>query len=363
MIINNNFLIGSLILAPLLALYITDYDFPIMRICTLVIGTIIFFNKPKEAKFRQTFLWLFAASCFYIIPEIFSSPIRASFISLFFALMFVLDNSTMISPVKNETSFFRKPMFFIIGFSILLLAKSVDERFAGFSSSATTYSTYLLCIYCTYLFTESKKRNIVVVSIITLWLIVLSETRTSLMLFFLVLLIWTFKKSVQANLSRYIFLALSLAIMYYPAVIAFENIDILNRYEGGIDYSKATRLAMFNNQIEALKQIDIVNFLFGYGIDENLKIGGTYLNQAIDQHNDFFALLYDFGILFFVLFFFSLYRKIVSPFSLAIFVIYIFSFYHNMIFDIYLISIFFLVSKLATKKNKEREYTQLKKTR
>jgi hypothetical protein len=340
------------ILTPLFTLYFSGYNFVLMRLSILMIILYLFFLKLNLSKIRVFFLSILSISLFYLIPLILSDPIKAVFVLSFFVVLFLLDNlfEELLSSKTKKT--YKLIYYIVIGFSFLLFLFFKWERFSGFSSSGTTYSTYVLCLFVGFLYFEKNRNILILISILTLILVVLSETRTSLILFIAILIIRTTSKVVSNKLNLLFYLSIISALMYYPAIVYFDNTDLLNRYEGGVDYSKITRISMFNNQIEALKNSDIVNFLFGNGIGENLKIGGGYANYSVDQHNDFFTLLYDFGFIFFILFFFGIKKLINTPFSLSVFLVYIFSFYHNMIFDLFIITILFLSSKHYQTKEK-----------
>ena len=116
------------------------------------------------------------------------------------------------------------------------------------------------------------------------------------------------------------------------------------------------RLFYYGNQIDALSKTTLSDFLYGHGVDENSKVGishNTFNN--ISQHNDFFVLIYDYGAIFSLVFLYIILNKVKSSFSLVMLLIYLTSFYHNMIYDYWLITLFYL-SSFYNLKNKKLCY-------
>ena len=204
-----------------------------------------------------------------------------------------------------------------------------------------------------FIFTN-KPKYIYIHFLLTFSLIYLSQTRSVLLILIVSFAIFLFRNYINKRLRKTsILLIISLLLILPIASIFSESFKFLNRYESSeIDYSTYSRLFYYNNQIDALSNTSLSDFLFGNGVDENSKVGTSYNTFVnISQHNDFFVLLYDYGAIFSLVFLYILVRKVNSSYSLALLLIYLTSFYHNMIYDYWLITLFYL-SSLYYFKNK-----------
>jgi hypothetical protein len=121
------------------------------------------------------------------------------------------------------------------------------------------------------------------------------------------------------------------------------------RYNNGIDYSTISRLSFFSNQVEAISNLTVREFILGSGINSSKQLGSTFNLEEVDQHNDFFTIFYDSGIVVLLLLLRKIKKLSNSAMTLSLVCVYLFSFYHNMGYDVFLISLIFLSFTYSTK--------------
>ena len=329
-----------------LILYVTGSSFPIFRSFLLLnFILIVFFVAFKTKKIIISNFTLFVLM-FFILASIINRSFDL-YISVFFCFILIIQPLTFNLDSNKLNKIINNSLIFLIGLSLLIYLSdgySLNQRFSGFSGSGTTYSTYLLAIFTFIVFLEDKLSKKIFYSIPVIFFIIISQTRTSFLLFLGVIVLYYFRFYVGKRLSFFFFISLIAAILYYPIInlaSIFVNLDITGRYDD-VDYSTMTRLTYFTNQVNALINMDLLEILFGKGINESLKIGSKNSYSLIDQHNDFFTLIYDYGIIFLIVFLTFLKKQCTSVISLAIVIIYLFSFYHNMVYDILLIFLIYL---------------------
>ena len=327
---------------------------------SLVIFIFSFFYLIKIKIINISFLHFIL---FYIISfRVINSDIDV--IKFFFILSFFLVPiliQILYNPINYQGSIklvFKNLYFLQLFLSIFYyFIFDYTERFTGYTNSSTTYSVYLLSFFTGYIFTNKNKYTLIHF-LITFYLIFISQTRSTILMLAGVYFLFLFRFYVNKHLKLISFLLLIFMISLLPlAAIFSNNLNVMSRYEDNEkDSSTLTRLNYFNNQVNAISKFSTRDYLFGFGIDENKGVSYKKSDfNAIDQHNDFFVLIYDYGIIVFVLFIYLLVVKINSTFSLAFLLIYFTSFYHNMLYDFWLIS-FFHISYLYFLNRKSLNY-------
>jgi hypothetical protein len=214
-----------------------------------------------------------------------------------------------------------------------------------------------------FIFTN-KPKYVYLHFLLVFWLIYVSQTRSVLIILIVSFAVFTCRNFINNHLKKTSLLLIITLLLTLPIASAFSNgFNFLSRYESNQrDDSTYTRLFYYNNQVNAMSESSLLRILYGYGIDDNGKVGVVKSGSAsISQHNDFFVLLYDYGIIFSILFLCFLLYKVNSAFSLVILLIYLTSFYHNMIYDYWLITLFYL-SSLSSVKTNNYVITREKKT-
>ncbi len=343
-------LIANALFVPFLLYWLIDYNFIVLRVSFILIIWTYWLFYPRRyfsLNISAVFLMLLL-----LLNAIFNG-IRGSFLTVSYLFIFI--SSTFYVPslgeyLRQRSQIFSNVFLFFFWFIIFLLFFQLFlypvPRFTGFTSSATTFSTYLLLLFIYFLRVECRSTLRILASILILILIVASQTRTSIGLFVLILIFYRFSKFIDKHKFLSFLFVLVLALSYYPIISFFETtISILFKFrtnEAGLDYSVISRLAYFSNQVEAVRFMNVFEFFFGKGVNTSQSIGSTILVDEIDQHNDFFLILYELGFLY-SLIFFKFLSKLVNSFStLSLLTIYLFSFYHNMAFDAIVFQLLFI---------------------
>lgn len=286
---------------------------------------------------------------------------RLSFVLCFFLLPILIQ--ILYAPLSYRSSIKKlfKYLYFLqlyLSFFYLLFF-DFNERFVGYTNSATTYSIYLLIFLTGYLFTKNNKNKYTYIHFIpSFFLIFLSQTRSALLILIIIFIIYYFRNFVVKHLRLMSFILITGVLLFLPLSSLFsDGFKILNRYEEyENDQSTMSRLYYFNNQINSLSKFSYRDYFFGKGVDSNKKVYTyTVSYNQIDQHNDFFLLLYDYGIIITFLFMYCLIIKINSTFSFVFLLIYLTSFYHNMLYDFWLISLLY-ISSLFSHESKDLNY-------
>ena len=341
-------------------LILSGYNYAIMRgvhILMLLIFAMIFLRR-KESFNLNLIYFLFYSFLLFTLLGSKTSIQKIVFAGSFFSLIPLSEFFfNKISPVVIIEKFFKS--FFILILTVtlaFLLFNDFQGRFSGFSSSATTFSVYLTLFFNGYLFSNKRKNWGFIMGMITFALLLLSGTRSTLLIFVFSILIY-YKKGFFIKHKKKVLLTVTSGFIFIMPLINVLsiNIDLFKRYEGEKDESTYTRLSYFNNQVQEIIHSDFSQLLFGNGLNENKKVGAKLSYDSVDQHNDFFILIYDYGLLFFFLFFLIIYSFINSPLTLSVYVIYMSSFYHNMIYDIYILTFLILASCLSKSKLYENE--------
>lgn len=331
------------LLLPLVLLFATQ-NFLLMEmyVQVAIVGCFILSANFAQIKYGSRYFLLQFCALLIVLKSIMDIPGNSLIALSFFSLLPVCENLGYIfSKVKRNFVKAAKLLYWlVVGFTIFLyifLPVYVEEiRFSGFSPSPTTFTTYLLYVFTIYLFTEKSTLKLIVALAPTVFFVAVSQTRISFLLLGLILALKVFNKIVEKRIGLFFVVTVIVAISFYPLVtILGDSVHFTNRYEGQQDYSTLTRLNLFSNQVNALLDGDFSQYLIGNGIGTGDMVGFANEAEGKDQHNDFFTLVYEYGIPFFLIFLLFMYRFANSVFALAIIAIYFFSFYHNMLYNLY----------------------------
>ena len=326
-----------------------------------IFSSSFFFITKRNLK-KSSFIHL-VLIFFVLIRSIYSEVdlFRFSFVLCFFLLPILIQ--MLYAPLSYRSSIKKlfKHLYFLqlyLSFFYLLFF-DFNERFEGYTNSPTTYSIYLLTFLTGYLFTKNNIDKYTYMHFIpSFFLIFLSQTRSTLLILIIIFIIFSFRNFVFKHLRLTSFIFITGLLLLLPLSSLFsDGFKIMNRYgENEEDKSTISRLYYFNNQINSLSKFSYEDYFFGKGVDSNKKVYSYTSNyNQIDQHNDFFLILYDYGIIITFLFMYCLIIKINSAFSFVFLLIYLTSFYHNMIYDFWLIS-FLYISSLFSHESKVLNY-------
>jgi hypothetical protein len=145
-------------------------------------------------------------------------------------------------------------------------------------------------------------------------------------------------------------IVLNLVYPVYQILSKETNVAEL-RYKDGRDASFELRYALYSNVLESYIEGTVVEKILGKGSETSRLLVISKFKDDHMPHNDFIRVLHDFGIIWFLFFFFLLYRLAsFSRISCVLTTLYLLSFYHNMIFNLYLILLIMLFSNLNSRK-------------
>jgi hypothetical protein len=127
----------------------------------------------------------------------------------------------------------------------------------------------------------------------------------------------------------------------------------INDIRNNAKNSDNTRM-FYSLKLLAAIDINSVSFIFGNGANSSLEVIG---HTNIKPHNDFLRMLYDYGILFLLLYIIFLYKIfVINRYTAYLVIIYMFSFYHNMVFDFYTLVLLLIFSKIKFTTKQYREF-------
>lgn len=222
-------------------------------------------------------------------------------------------------------------------------------RYNGFSGSSTTFSVYLTALISIYLhFSNNNLRKICFYSL-GLFFIYLSQTRLNLAFYILMpIFVMVIRQKWFGTKFLYFLVVLGTISVYPTYLLAKGTIlgeTLVVRYENGEDASSALRLALTSSSISYFNDGSLKEKLIGQGFGESRTRIKKEFGSDWKPHNDFLRLLIDFGVVGLCLFLLILYQIFHrNELNSILISLYLLSFYHNMIYDLFLISLalFFL---------------------
>ena len=258
---------------------------------------------------------------------------------LFLMLFFVLlrPNTSLIQ--------FKKHILIIIYlyfFISLLLSFSNDYyvfiadnfRFRGLGSSSNVSGIISLVFFVVYKNLGTSRILKILMYLLLIYLLFKEGGRINLMVGILMPCYYYFMNyyKIFTYTKTLFFIIFSILLLVYPisSTLNFTDID-----KNTVDASINTRVFYSALLLEEIATSELRFLLFGHGSHSAISMIG---DMKIKPHNDFLRMLYDYGVLFFILFNFYIYKLFSQSkeYSFLI-VIYYASFYHNMVFDLWLV--------------------------
>ncbi len=242
--------------------------------------------------------------------------------------------------------------FIYLAFSVLnLFINSSFEnqgRFSGFTNSATTYSIFIIALIILLLRSKIPAYSKYIIYLIGFFLIGITLTRLNLFFYLLLPALLLISKTSRTKRGLFLLSYIVLLNLVYPvySYISNQNKELIKvRYADGRDASFGLRLILFNEVYENWQSSPTLNKYFGNGL-ENARLY-VYTNHKIDllPHNDFIRILNDFGLIPASLFFLWLFRLVnTNRTTFLLGCLYFLSFYHNMVYNLFIISLLILSS-------------------
>lgn len=328
---------------------LSKQNFAFFRISTIFFIFMLFLLLKRKKRVNLLFFTLLLLLIFNLLIFDETNSFKKIFLFLFFLSVLLLNAIKFESFHYKIRKSFNVIYYFHLFISLLYLAVSNPlPRFYAYSSSSTTYAVYLCVIY--FLFISESKKTKPLHFLLNLILLYLSGTRSILLLFVVLnlaahFIIPRFKSLSYRKISV---LQLPLIIFIFPVLSLFSQYDVKIGSRDLFDKSTSTRLLLIGNQVEEVKNYDLKTFFFGNGIDSNLEVGSIERDHG--QHNDFFLLLHDYGIIFCLLFLWFIVSKVNDDRTYCISTVYFIGFFHNMIYDIFILSLIIICS-LSYKKH------------
>ena len=228
-----------------------------------------------------------------------------------------------------------------------------ETRYAGLWLSPTVCGILSLIYYITFLNFSSKKDIImrVLLYFVLMMLLVIAKSRINLFLGILIPGYFYFvsAKRLLLHKRKMFVLLIFTGIFFYP-IYEFTKINNFEARQNADD-SDRTRLAYSALLLKEFQSSTITCKIFGNKANSSLSLIG---DDSIKPHNDFLRVVYDYGVLFLLLYIFILYYYYQSSTYMSfIIVIYIFSFYHNMIFDFFLL-VYLIFMRFMLKSNYQK---------
>lgn len=341
-------------------------------VLSLIISTfILFFVKSgslfsRQYPFKQVVIF-FIFLIFFITSTYITGQYKPLFFMLFVFVLFY-DESPQSDILKIDFKFF---LIFLFSLSALLAvfhskALLVDQmRFAGFSMSPTVFAVTIQAVMILGLLVFKTKRHRILIIICAFIFVLLSRTRTNLILFLFIPFI-PFLDKRSNSFRMFILVMFSLfIILVYPLYDLFIQTDIFassgmfeSRLEDGRDASFGLRYHFFSIGVNIISESSVFQFLFGHGAEYSRLAVIEEFDMDLKIHNDFIVLLIDYGLVF-TIFFLSKLVQIGSrnPYAFLAVVLYLISFYHNMVLSLLLLLTIYYASSAVGERVDERDAT------
>ncbi len=358
------------ILIPILVLILSDFEsaFYFSSLSVLIISILSFLILlpyktlvlDKEYKY---FLFVSIAVLFLFIINSYNDYDKISSIIILIIMPLLYINYNLLT--KNVDENFFLGLFIVITlFSFILFISSnnffdSNQRFLGFSKSPTTFSLYYIMLFSIILFLSKNMKINIILLVLVSFLLFLTKTRTSLVVLIFIIL-FRYNNNIQHFSKKYfqfIFIGIIFSLPLFNYL--FDNYqDLFTIYSLRDDTASSSiaRISFYINQLSLLQKNSLINWTIGNGIGSSQLFFSDFSNYY-KAHNDFFILIYEFGLIFSFLFLFVFYKITKNSYSIVLIIIYLFSFYHNMFSNPYLISLLLLGLNII--KNKKYEYNRI----
>ena len=268
-------------------------------------------------------------------------------LSLFSVLLFFNLFNIKIQFDKKNYVYLFVWVYFLINLYLLInnshfLVEENDNirRFNGLFLSSSVLGVMSICLYVFYLkISPTRKYTEKVVLFLILFFVVYS-TKSRIDLFLMILMpiyFYTISNNKFNNQKNKIFMVILFFLLFFYPIYNFIKLY----YNAGIRDNSASSdnsriifsLKVFENLIES----NYIQLLFGHGANKSLSLLDS---RDIMPHNDFLRIIYDYGIIFTVVFFKKIYYWFKKDRMISyIVLVYLTSFYHNMVFDLYIVTL------------------------
>lgn len=318
-------------------------------------------TKPHiDLKGVLLFTSLTTTCIFVSIKSTIDFPAPAAF--FFFVSIIALTSSRLPHPTNPSS---KSATICLLGLIPILLIMYISKgayffqqgnRFVGFFSSPTTFSSWLCCLLTlAYSDNLSKAKNPSLLQLFiittTAFLIYASGTRINIIIPIIILIHQFTNIGLNNHNSRRaaLLITISLVLFIYPIYeVSTQYIPteiIAFRFSGGTDTSFGLRYALFSAVSEILYSSSIIELLWGHGAEASRKLIIEQWGVDLFPHNDAIRIIYDFGAIFaaaFILTIINLASR--HPLSTVLCILYFISFMHNMIYSHYLIALIIYTS-------------------
>lgn len=237
---------------------------------------------------------------------------------------------------------------------------SLDTRLSGTFPSPTTFSSWIIVFFIITFCATSKYKpsqlsnriSIAVAAGVTIYFVLLSQTRTNFAATVVILLLLLAPKLYNTPRKRrlilivYFFIVFLAYYIYQALTEGATSNPFADRYESGEDHSYGLRIALFYSIIESISSSGVSGLLLGLGSESSRNLIIEIWGADLLPHNDVIRTIHDYGLPF-ALAYFTLIINIASKTkeSTLIGIIYITCLLHNMILSHYIIALIVLFSK------------------
>jgi len=219
-----------------------------------------------------------------------------------------------------------------------------EIRFSGLLLSPTVFGIYSLIYFVTFLRFSDKNEVFGKIFLYAILIVLLFAAKSRLNIFIALLLPFYFSligKEIFFKHKRKLFIFILFSSIFMYPVYELTKDTMIETRRNASD-SDNTRLGYTVILVKEIQEASFIKKMFGNKANSSLKLIG---NNSIKPHNDFLRIIYDYGIIFFILYLFVIYYYFKRDYFLSfIIVIYLASFYHNMIFDLFMITYLIFMS-------------------
>jgi hypothetical protein len=227
-----------------------------------------------------------------------------------------------------------------------------ELRYTGLFISPTVFGIVSILIYIFFVKYIKNKILIFIIYFILFYLIYLTKSRLDVALVIIFpILILLHKYNLLKNKKIIFTTIMIISMSFYPIYTYFKiNYDIQQQERADASDSDNTRIFYSLELVNQIEKNNYISFFLGNGANSSVNlIGGEH-----KPHNDFLRIIYDYGIVFFIIFMYALYKiYIINIYSSISIIVYMFSFYHNMIFDIYVVILILIILSIIPQEKRQ----------
>ena len=167
-------------------------------------------------------------------------------------------------------------------------------------------ASYFFTFFILYFLNKFKNKNVssfkyVITFIPLATMVLLTGSRTSIVVVFIAIFIYYFKLKFLKYLLPFTGLCL-LSVVYIDNLLVFFDNTIFYQYLSiiktmGSNFERLSRVIIWSSWWSEIKTFTITDFLFGRGFNASLSANLKNTSSAIWFHNDFLSIIYSYGIL------------------------------------------------------------------